>query len=192
MSTLDQARATQLKNIEAKTGKSLAQVRAYIKKSGLSKHGEIRALLMKDFSLGHGDANALTHYALASDGQSAAAAKGATTNDLLDEIYTGAKAPLRPLHERVMAQINNFGAFEIVPKKGYLSLRRKKQFAMLGPGTKGRLELGLNMKGVLATERLLAQPPGGMCQYKVYLTEAAEVDQQLTQWLRTAYDSAGE
>jgi len=172
MSSLDQARETQLKNIQAKTGKTLAQLRAHIAKSGLTKHGEIRAMLMQDFGLGHGDANALVHFAKESDGQSAAAAKGATTGDVLDEIYTGAKAGLRPVHDKVMAAIEGFGAFEIAPKKGYLSLRRKKQFAMVGPGTKGRLEVGLNMKGVPATERLMPQPPGGMCQYKVFLTDA--------------------
>ncbi len=192
MSSLDQARETQIKNIEIKTGKTLAQLRAHIKKSGLAKHGEIRAMLMKDFDLGHGDANSLTHYAQASDGQSAAEAKGASTNEVVDEIYTGPKAALRPVHDQVMAAIEKLGAFEIAPKKGYLSLRRKKQFAMVGPGTKGRLEVGLNLKGMPASERLLAQPPGGMCQYKVFLTDAAEVDKTLIGWLKTAYDSAGE
>ena len=46
MSVLDQARETQIKNIQAKTGKGLAQLRAHIQKSGLSKHGELRALMM--------------------------------------------------------------------------------------------------------------------------------------------------
>jgi hypothetical protein len=191
MSSLDQARETQLKNIQAKTGKTLAQLRAYIQKSGLSKHGEIRAMLMKDFGLGHGDANSLVHFAKESDGQSAAAASGLSTGDVVDEIYTGGKAGLRPVHDKVMAAVEGLGEFEIAPKKGYLSLRRKKQFAMVGPGTKGRLEVGLNMKGLPATERLLAQPPGGMCQYKVFLTDAKEVDAELKGWLRTAYESAG-
>jgi hypothetical protein len=148
-------------------------------------------MLMEDFGLGHGDANSLTHYALASDGQSAAAAKGASAADVVAEIYTGAKAPLRPVHDRVMAAIEALGPFEIAPKKGYLSLRRKKQFAMVGPGTKGRLEIGLNVKGLAGGERLLAQPPGGMCQYKVFLTNPAEVDKTLIGWIRQAYEGAG-
>jgi hypothetical protein len=191
MSSLDQARETQLKNIQAKTGQTLDQLRAHIKKTGLAKHGEIRARLMQDFGLGHGDANALAHFALQSDGQSAAAAKGATTTDVLDEIYAGPKAALRPVHAQVMAAIEKLGAFEIAPKKGYISLRRKKQFAMVGPGTKGRLEVGLNLKGLSATERLLAQAPGGMCQYKVFLTDPKEVDNELTAWLKQAYADAG-
>jgi hypothetical protein len=191
MSSLDQARDTQLKNIQAKTGKTLAQLRQHIERSGLTKHGEIRAMLMRDFGLGHGDANSLVHFAKQSDGQSAAA-KGASDDQVLDEIYAGAKAGLRPIHEKILAAVAKLGDFEIAPKKGYVSLRRKKQFAMVGPGSKGRLELGLNMKGVPATERLLAQPAGGMCQYKVFLTDPAEVDAGLLGWLRQAYDSAGD
>jgi hypothetical protein len=191
MSSLEQARETQLKNIQAKTGKTLDQLRAHIKKSGLAKHGEIRSMLMKDFDLGHGDANTLVHAALQSDGQSAAMAKAASTGDVLDEIYTGPKAALRPVHDQVMGAIQKLGEFEIAPKKGYISLRRKKQFAMVGPGTKGRLEVGLNMKGLEGTERLLAQAPGGMCQYKVFLTDAKEVDKELVGWLKQAYGEAG-
>ena len=191
MSSLDQARDTQIKNIQAKTGKTLDQLRAHIKKSGLAKHGEIRSMLMKDFGLGYGDANGLVHFALQTDGQSAAAAKGATTGDVVDEIYAGPKAGLRPIHDKLMGAIQKFGEVEVAPKKGYVSLRRKKQFAMIGPGTKGRLEVGLNMKGVAGSERLVAQAPGGMCQHKVFLTDAKEVDKELLGWLKQAYTDAG-
>ncbi len=65
-------------------------------------------------------------------------------------------------------KIEKFGKFEIVPKKGYFILRRKKQFAMIGPGIKGRLEIGLNIKGVDGTARLEALLPGGMCQHRAF------------------------
>jgi hypothetical protein len=72
-----------------------------------------------------------------------------------------------------------------------VSLRRKKQFAMIGPGSATRVDVGLNMKDVPATDRLLAEKPGGMCQYKVKLTSASEVDAELVGWIRRAYDAAG-
>jgi hypothetical protein len=191
MGTLDQARDTQLKNIETKTGRSLAELRALLAGSGLAKHGELRSFAMEKRGLGYGDANTLVHLALASDGQSAAAAAGLSTDDVLAGIYTDKKAALRPIHDRLMAAIGGFGEFEVAPKKGYVSLRRKKQFAMVGPGSATRVDVGLNMKDVPATERLVAEKPGGMCQYKVKLTDAAEVDAELVSWLRQAYDSAG-
>jgi len=191
MGVLDQARATQLKNIEAKTGKSLAELRSVIERSGLLKHGEVRTMLMSKLGLGYGDANSLVHFALSSDGQTAAKESGASAEDVVSQIYSGKSAPLRPAHDAVMAAVNAFGPFETVPKKGYVSLRRKKQFAMVGPGTKSRLEVGLNMKEVQATSRLVAQPPGGMCQYKVHLTDAKGVDRELIAWIRRAYDDSG-
>ena len=134
---------------------------------------------MERFGLGYGDANSLVHFALESDGQTAAEARGASPEDAVGEIYAGNKAPLRPIHDQVMAEIGQVGPFEIVPKKGYISLRRKKQFAMIGPGTKSRVEVGLNMKGIEATARLVQMPPGGMCQYKVMFSSPSEVDAEL-------------
>lgn len=191
MSTLDQARDTQLKNIQTKTGKSLAELTALIQSSGLTKHGEIRDMLIRELGLGYGDASSLVHFALQSDGQSAAEAKGTSIDEVVDEIYSGAKADLRPIHDRLMAAINQFGEFEVVPKKGYVSLRRKRQFAMIGPATKTRVEVGINSKTMEATDRLIGMPPGGMCQFKVNVTEASQVDEELIDWIRQGYDAAG-
>jgi len=189
MSSLDQARDTQLKNIEARTGRTLAELRTLLAGSGLAKHGELRSFAMEKLGLGYGDANTLVHLALASDGQSAAAGKSGA--EVLAEIYADKKAPLRPIHDALMAAIGRFGEFEVAPKKGYVSLRRKKQFATVGPGSATRVDVGLNMKGVAATERLLAEKPGGMYQYKVKLTAPSEVDAELIGWIRQAYDAAG-
>jgi len=186
---MDKATETQLANIQKRTGKSLDELRAIITASGLTKHGELRDMLKRDLGMGHGDANTLVHVALASHG--AAMAEGKTGDEVLDRIYAGAKAALRPIHDAVMAAVAPLGEFEIAPKKTYLSLRRKKQFAMVGPATNTRVEVGLNMKGVAGTSRLEALPPGGMCQYKVRLTSPGEVDEELTRWIREAYAQAG-
>lgn len=189
MSSLDKAVQTQLDNIQKKTGKSLAELAAIIKESGLTKHGEIRDYLKRELGLGHGDANTLVHTALQSDGQRAA--EGKSTDQVLDEIYTGGKAHMRPIHEKLMKEINKFGEFEVAPKKGYVSLRRKKQFAMLGPRTNTRLEVGLNVKDLEKNARLLEQPKGSMCNYIVNLTDAQEVDAELVAWIKSAYEGAG-
>ena len=191
MSTVEQAKETQINNIQAKTGKTLAELENIVAASGLSKHGELRQMLMRELGLGYGDANALVHAVLKSSGESAAQAGETGIDAVLAEIYAGPKAALRPIHEGLMAQIQLFGDFEIAPKKGYVSLRRKKQFAMLGPGTKGRVELGLNMKGASPAPRLAEQPAGGMCNYKVYLSSVAEIDAEVLAWVRQAFDTAG-
>lgn len=90
-----------------------------------------------------------------------------------------------------MKHITKFGEFEIVPKKGYVSLRRRKQFAMIGPKTTTRFEVGINAKDFEKHPRLLEQPKGSICNYIVNLTDAKEVDSELIAWLKSAYESAG-
>jgi hypothetical protein len=177
--------ASQLRNIEGKTGKTFAQLCKLIADSGLTKVGEQRAMLMEKLGLGYGDANTLALRA------KQAALPAAESADPLAAIYAGPKAALRPIHERLHAAIRRFGPHEVAPKKAYVSLRRKKQFATLGPATKELLELGLNAKSLPASPRLRVLPPGGMCQYSVRLSALGEVDAELLGWVRAAYDAAG-
>lgn len=188
MSSLDKAVQTQLENIQKKTGRSLAELALVAQKSGLTKHGELRDMFKEKFGLGHGDANSLVHAILKSDGTRAA--EGKSDDTVLDEIYTGAKAAQRPIHEMLMKHINKLGEFEIVPKKGYVSLRRKKQFAMIGPKTNTRFEVGINAKDLKKSSRLVEQPKGSMCNYIVALTDASEVDAELVGWIKSAYEGA--
>jgi hypothetical protein len=192
------ATLTQLRNIQGKTGKPLAEIVAAVKTSGLAKHGERRSWLMEQFALGYGDANTVAFFVdkpLPDLGEGAAPAAAALPpaheGDPLDAIYTGAKAHLRPLHEALMQRIAAFGDFERAPKKTYVSLRRRKQFAMLGPATKDLVELGINAKSLPPDARLRAQPPGSMCSHTVRLGSAAEIDDALLAWVRTAFDAAG-
>jgi hypothetical protein len=189
--TVEKAFQTQLRNIQSRTGKTLEELYAFIRESGLTRHGEIRDMLKRNLGMGHGDANTLTQFYMRSIAGPPAPGAVAVGENAVDEIYAGPKAALRPIHDRLMAAIARFGPFEAAPKKGYISLRRRKQFAMIGPATKSRVEVGLNMKGVTATPRLTELPPGGMCQYRVYVTDANEVDEELIGWIRQAYDGAG-
>ncbi len=191
MDTVKQAVQTQINNIQKKTGKTLAELSALVKGSGLTQHSQIREMLMRELALGYGDANALVHAVLQSDGTRVAEVKGLSAETVIDEIYSGPRAALRPIHDALMADIVTFGEFETLPKKGYVSLRRKKQFAMIGPGTNTRVDVGLNIKDLAADPRLLEQPKGSMCNYIVRLTDPAQVDSVLRGWLRSAFEGAG-
>jgi predicted transport protein len=191
MTDLKKAVATQLANIEKRTGKSLAELSAIVKGSGLSKHGELVAMLKARLGMGHGDANTLVHTIRQAEGAGAAAAQEPSSDQVLDRLYAGPKAALRPVHEKLLEKMRQLGEFEEAPKKSYVSYRRKKQFAAIGPATNTRVEVGLNMKGVESTPRLQALPAGQMCNYKVRLTEASEVDAELLGWIGIAYAGAG-
>ena len=191
MSSVERAKATQLANIEKKTGKSLQELAEFVQSSSLHKHGEIRSMLMEKLGLTYGDAHNLALNVLKADVQLAAKEKGLSPSDVLDEMYSGPKAGLRPIHEKLLNIIRQFGDFEIVPKKGYVSLRRKRQFAMVGPATKTQVELGINTKLLLDDARLVAQPAGSMCNYKLRIARLDEVDDTVIGWVHAAYDAAG-
>jgi hypothetical protein len=92
MNIVDKAIQTQLTNIQAKTGQTLDQLHAVLQQSGLTKHGEIRAMFQRDLGLGYGDANMLTRALLNTDAEATAGAHAAAPENLADSLYTGAKA----------------------------------------------------------------------------------------------------
>jgi hypothetical protein len=189
------ATITQLRNIQTKTGKTIAELHAALAASGAARFGEKRAWLMERFKLGHGDANTVVHFIDKPlpdlGGGAPVAAASRVDDDPLAAIYTGAKAGLRPIHVAVLEIARGFGDFEEAPKKAYVSLRRKKQFAMVGPATRDSVEIGLNAKDLASSARLKVQPPGSMCNATTRITDLAEVDAAVAGWLRQAYDAAG-
>ena len=186
MADVQKALATQAQNIEIRTGKTMQQLIAYVAGSGLDKHGEIVSLLKSSLGLGHGDANAVAHLAKA-----AKKSPDHFAADPLDTLYVGPKVTLRPIHDALLVHLSRFGAFEASPKQKYVSYRRKKQFAMIGPATNTRVDVGLNIKELPSSSRLETLPAGQMCNIRVKVTEAAQVNSELIAWIKEAYDAAG-
>jgi hypothetical protein len=186
-STPEDAIVSMKANLEEKTGKKWPEWLAIARATGLAKHGEIVAHLKKEHALGHGYANMIALEARQGD------APKAESGDAVAEIYSGAKAGLRPIHDALMAAIGKLGSdFELSPKKGYVSLRRKKQFALIQPSTATRLDLGLQLKGVAPEGRLEAAGSwNAMVSHRVRLESAKEVDKELAAWLKAAFEAAG-
>jgi predicted transport protein len=183
MSTVDEQTATMIANYPAKTGRPLGEWVELIRSAGPAKHGEVVAWLKTEHGMSHGFANYAAMTALKPDDAPAG-------DELVDAMYTGSKAVLRPLHDAAMAEVTGFGPdVEIAPKKAYVSLRRSKQFATVGPGPGGRLEIGLNLRDAEAGGRL-ESVTNGMCSHRVRIASAADLDDELRGWLREAYDRA--
>jgi len=194
MANPEAATLSQLRNIQNKTGRTLQELHAVLADSGLQKTGERRSLLMERFKLGYGDANAVAlSYGKPLPSLEACADSTPSADvsiDPLEAIYTGSKAHLRPLHKAVVAMLKEWGEFDQSTKKNYISLRRKKQFAMLGPATKDLIEIGINAKDLPPHERLKAQPPGSMCQATTRIASISDLDSDLQTWLKQAFDAA--
>ena len=151
MATPEEMAAKMISNMKEKTGKTLPQWLKITSKCGLEKHGQIVKLLKSDYEVTHGFANLIAHKTLAA----ASPEKGST--DKVDAQYAGKKEDLRPIYEAIIKAVQKLGAdVEVSPKKSYVSLRRKKQFALIQPSTATRVDVGLNLKGHPTSERLEA------------------------------------
>jgi predicted transport protein len=183
MPSIEEQIASQIANIERSTGRSLAEWIEIVRASGLEKHGQAVAHLKAEYGLGHGNANILVVKA-----REAAAGGPSTEEDLVATHYAGSNAVLRPVYQAVITAVRGFGPdIELAPKKSYVSLRRRKQFAQVGPAA-GQLEVGLNLPGKEATDRL--RPTTGMATHRVRIDGEADIDRELIDWLREAYERA--
>jgi hypothetical protein len=121
-----------------------------------------------------------------------AGARLAAGDDLVGQMFAGDKAALRPIFDALLTAVLRFGEdVEQAPKKGYLSLRRKTQFATLHPSTRTRFDVGIKLKGVSPQGRLEAAGSwNAMVTHRVRVESPTQVDPQLISWLRQAYDRA--
>ena len=182
---MEKASSTMIENLKEKTGHSLAEWKTLISKQSFSKHGEIVKFLKEQHSVTHGYASEIALKVLGSDADSAT-----DTDQLIEAQYKG-KEHLKPFYDKLIAEVHKFGgAFEIAPKKAYVSLKRKKQFITLNPASKTRFEIGFNLKGTEPKGKLEAEKPNGICSHKINLADINEIDKEVIGWIKMAFDSA--
>jgi len=184
--SVDEARQTQLRNIEKDYGKTIDELVGIVTDSGLTNHNDAVAMLKQRFGMSHGSAHRVSLIARSRSAQ----APGKPT------------APLSPnmsvVYEKLLGRVMELGDdIEQAPKSGYVSLRRRKQFAMLQPGAKW-INVGLILREnapagpqKASGERLEpAAKWNAMFTHRVRVTTVAEIDAELESWLRAAYVAA--
>ena len=179
---MDKALQTMIDNMPEKTGKSLEEWKKILRAKSFAKHGEAMSFLKGEHGVTHGFANTIIH--LSKDDQ-------ASPEDLVIKQYTG-KEDLKPIYNKLIDLISTFGKdITISPKKDSVSLVRKRQFALIKPATKTRIDLGLKIKDKALTSRLENSGPfGTMCTHRVRINSTDQIDQELKTWLVEAYNKA--
>jgi predicted transport protein len=174
-------------NLKPNTGKALEQWHKELKNRGFdkdSKHGEIIKLLKGEYAVTHGYANLIAFkFREGHSGEQL---------DLVEAQYLGEKQALKPIYDKLMKKITSFGSdVQVSPKKAYVSLRRDKQFAIIQPSTKTRLDIGINLPAEKATARLENSGSfSAMVSHRVRIENEKEIDSELIQWLKQAYLAA--
>ncbi len=179
---MDKALQTMINNMPAKTGKSLEQWIKILKSKNFDKHGVAVKFLKTEHDLTHGFANTIV--TLSNE-------KNDTSEELLLNQYQG-KESLKPIYQALIDIVKSLGSDIIItPKKGSVSLIRKKQFALIKPATKTRIDLGLKLKNVDVQGCLQNSGPfGTMCTHRIQLTKITDVGEEVIDWLTMAYNKS--
>ena len=183
---MEKAEITMRSNLKKNTGKTLDQWIAIVSKKNFSKHSEIIKYLKDEHSFTHGFANLV-----ALKSRNADAGSIVNKNELIEKQYKG-KEHFIPLYDKLLSEIMKFGNdIEIAPKNAYVSLKRKKQFAILQPVTKTRFEIGLNIKeqGPKGLLKIISTP-NSMCSHKIKLETEKDITKEVIAWIKTSYQSA--
>ncbi len=179
---MDKALQTMINNMPEKTGKSLEQWKKILQKKGFTKHGEAVKFLKTEHQVTHGFANTIV--SLSKD-------ENKSDDDLVTVQYKG-KEVLVPIYKKLITYVKTLGKDVVItPKKGSVSIIRKRQFLLIKPATKTRTDLGFKLKGKPTTDRLENSGPfGTMCTHRVKISDAKEVDKELKGWIKEAYEAS--
>ena len=176
---MDKALQTMINNMPEKTGKKLDDWIQILDKENFEKHSMAVNFLKTEHGITHGYANTIV--ALSKE-------KNEPSEDLVSNQYNG-KESLKPIYEMLISTVEKFGSDVVITaKKGSVSLIRKRQFALIKPATKTRIDLGLKLKDVEVQGRLENSGPfGTMCTHRIQLQNISDIDSEVIKWLSTAY-----
>jgi len=179
---MDKALKTMNKNMPEKTGKSLDEWKTILKEKSFAKHSEGVKFLKSEFNVTHGFANTIVTLSKEDESESV---------DLVRSQYQG-KECLMPIYEELITYLKSLGSdVTITPKKGSVSIIRKRQFVLIKPATKTRIDLGFKLKDKPTTDRLEGSGPfGTMCTHRVKISDVAEIDKELKDWIKEAYQKS--
>lgn len=177
---MDKVLQTMIANMPQKTGRSLEEWKKLLNKMNFEKHAEAVNFLKQEHGVTHGFANTIV---------SLSEKEPASDLDLLANQYKG-RETLYPIYEQLIQFVKGLGDdVTITPKKTSVSIIRKWQFLLIKPATKTRIDLGFKLKGIPVGERLEDSGPfGTMCTHRVRLTDVKEVNNELKEWIREAYE----
>ena len=179
---MDKALKTMIDNMPEKTGKSLAEWNIILKEKSFAKHSEGVKFLKSEYNVTHGFANTIVTLSKEDESDSI---------DLVKSQYQG-KEILIPIYDELITYLKSLGSdVTITPKKGSVSIIRKRQFVLIKPATKTRIDLGFKLIDKPITDRLEGSGPfGTMCTHRVKISDVAEIDKELKDWIKEAYQKS--
>jgi len=122
----------------------------------------------------------------------------ATAEKYVEQQYSGKKAQLRPIYEKLLELAKSVaGDVKACPCQTMVPLYRNHVFAQIKPTTNSRIDLGFALakyKGKFP-KRLI--DTGGLAKkdritHRIEITDAGQIDDDVRKWVKTAYELDGE
>ncbi len=180
--------------LKSKTGRSLDEWIALLKKEGPADYPARRAWLKSKHQLGTNSAGWIAERASGLGGEEDTPEKYlATAVKYVDEQYAGKKSALRPIFEELVKLGKSLGDdVKLCPCKTMVPLYRNHVFAQIKPTTNSRIDLGLcftTYKGKLP-KRVI--DTGGLAKkdritHRIELTATNQIDAEVVKFLKLAY-----
>lgn len=176
------------RNLKERTGKTLEQWVAFVKKSGPAGKRPRIDWLKQDHGL---TTNYATWIADSVDGQGLSL-ESYDPDAMVEAMFAGAKAGLRPIYDRLLKLAFSLGKdVKASPGKTMVPLYRHRLFARLTPSTRTRLDLGLALEeSTKATGRLIdiQDKSKNRINRQIGISSLDEIDDEVKRWLKNAYD----
>ncbi len=184
-----------IRNLPETTGKSIDEWIALVKKSGTSGAKERREWLKKNHRLGGTKAWMIVDRAEgkgAEDTDPEAYLKAAA--EYVERMYAGPKAALRPIHDTLIKFGVGLGDdVKVCPCQTIVPFYRQHVFAQIKPATRTRIDFGLALKGAKRKPPKRLLDTGGLAKgdritHQIKISSVAEIDTEVQEWLKVAYD----
>jgi len=183
-----------VEELKDKTGRTLEEWSALIRKEGPKEMDQRREWLKSKYKLGTNTAWWLAERA---DGQptwdESPEAYLAIAPTYVDEMFGGARAGLRPIGDALLRLGREVAAdMKFCPCKTIIPFYRNHVIAQIKPATNFRVDFGYSLgPEVKFTSRL--KDTGGLKKkdritHKVEITSLSDIDADVKKWLRMAYD----
>ena len=181
--------------LKEKTGRSLEEWKAFVKKNGPKDEKSQRQWLKMEHKLGTNSAWWIAARAAGKESEEDSPEKYlAAAPGYVDKQYAGKKQALKAIFERLLKLGKSTGGdVKACPCLTMVPLYRSHVFAQIKPTTNSRVDLGLALaryKGKLP-KRLV--DTGGFekkdrITHRMEITAAGQIDGEVKRWLKTAYD----
>jgi hypothetical protein len=181
--------------LKAKTGRSLEEWLALVKKEGPGDEKQRREWLKSKYKLGTNSSWWIAERAEGKGGdEDSPESYLKAAAQYVDQQYAGVKASLRPVYHQLLQLGRSLGEdVRACPCKTMVPLYRNHVFAQIKPATSTRIDLGFALarhQGRLP-KRLI--DTGGLAKkdritHRIEVKAASDIDDEVKKWLTIAYE----